>query len=80
MKIGASSSLRERLDMLLGFFIQIGDGQFGPERAKRLGATPGDRLIVGDADDQALAALERDLGLRIDGIVMILSRCFWELA
>ena len=64
MKIGASSALRQRLDVLLGLFVQIGDGEIGPERTKRLGAAPGDRLVVGDADDQPLLALQRDLGLR----------------
>ena len=50
--------------MLLGLFIQIGDGEVGAQRAKRLGAAPGDRLIIGNADDQSLLALERDLGFR----------------
>ena len=55
--------LRQRLDMLLGALVQIGDGELGAQGAKRLGATPGDRLVVGDADDQAFFALQRDLGL-----------------
>ncbi len=55
--------LRQRLDVFLRLFVQIGDGEVGPQRTKRLGAAPRDRLIVGDADDQALLALERDLGL-----------------
>ena len=44
--------------------IQISDRQVRPERAERLGATPGDRLIVGDADNQALASLKCNLGFR----------------
>src|SRR5262249_42747715 len=55
--------LGERLDVLLCLLVQIGDGKLRAECAKRLGAAPGNRLIVGNADDQSLAALERDLGL-----------------
>src|SRR5579871_2010325 len=55
--------LRQRLDIFPGAVVQIGDRQLGSERAKRLGAAPGDRLIVGDADNQPLAPLERNLGL-----------------
>ena len=55
--------LGQRLDVLPGLFVQIGDGEVGAQRAKRLGAAPGDGLVVGDADDQALLALQRDLGL-----------------
>ena len=55
--------LGQRLDVLLGLFVQIGDGEVGAERTKRLGAAPCDRLIVGNADDQPLLAFERDLGL-----------------
>src|ERR1700760_3956259 len=55
--------LRQRLDVFLRLFVQISYGQIGAERTKCLGAAPCDRLVIGDADDQALAALERDLGL-----------------
>ena len=73
--------LRERLDMLLGAFVQIGDGEIGPERTKGLGAAPGDRLVVGDADDQALLALQRDLGIGKYGIFMTPSRVWrWTMA
>ena len=56
--------LGERLDMLPGAVVQIGDGELGPERAKRPGASPGDRLIVGDADDKTLLPLQGDLAIR----------------
>jgi hypothetical protein len=46
-------SLRQRLDVLFGALVQIGHGEVGAERAKRLGAPPGHRPVVGDADDQA---------------------------
>ena len=49
----------ERLDMRLGLLAQIGHGEIGTEEAERLGTAPGDRLVVGDPGDQALAAGER---------------------
>ena len=33
--------------------VEIGDRGLGPERSKRLGATPGNRLIVGDFDNKS---------------------------
>ena len=45
----------EWLDEPLGLVVEIGDGKLRAERAECLGATPGDRLIVGDTDDEALA-------------------------
>ena len=59
MRIGASSSLRERLDEFLRLVVQIGDGQLGAEGAEGLGAAPGDRLVVGNADDEAFLAFEK---------------------
>ena len=53
----------ERLDVFLGLVIQIGDGQLGPERAESLGASPGDRIFVGNADNEASLAFE-ELGFR----------------
>ena len=50
--------------MLFGTIVQVGHREIGPERTKRLGASPGDRLVIGDADDQAFLALQRDLGIR----------------
>src|SRR6266481_387610 len=55
--------LGEWLDMLLRPLVQIGDRKLSSQRAKSLGAAPGDRLVVGNADDQSLASLERNLGL-----------------
>ena len=54
MKIGASSSRGQRLDEFLRLVVQIGDGELGAEGTKGLGAAPGDRLVVGDPDDQPL--------------------------
>ena len=50
---------RQRLDEFLGLVVQIGDRELGAERAERLGAAPGDGLIVGDADDQPSLAFEQ---------------------
>src|SRR5882757_7335130 len=61
--------LGEWLDMLLRPLVQIGDRKLCAERAKSLGAAPSDRLVVGNADDQAFASLECDLGLGKDGDV-----------
>ena len=55
--------LGERLDIFLRPLIQVGHRQFRPERAERLCATPGNRLVVGDADDQTSASLECYSGL-----------------
>src|SRR5215467_9211740 len=49
----------ERLDKLLCLLIEIGDSDFGPEGAERLRTPPGDGLVVGNADDEALLALEQ---------------------
>jgi hypothetical protein len=35
-----------------GLLVEIGDRQFRAGPVKRLGHAPGDRLIVGDADDE----------------------------
>ena len=50
---------RQRLDEALRLLVEIGDRELGAERAEGLGAAPGDRLVVGDADDQALLAFEQ---------------------
>ena len=55
--------LGKRIDVLFGLFVEIGDGDIGTERTKRLGAAPGDRLIVGNADNESLFAFQGDLGL-----------------
>jgi hypothetical protein len=44
---------RQRLDVFLGFVVEVSHSNVGAERAERLGAPPCNRLIVGDADDQA---------------------------
>ena len=36
----------------LGLVVEMGDREFRAGPAKRLGYAPGDRLIVGDADDE----------------------------
>ena len=55
--------LRQRLDVLSCPFVQIGDRKLRAQGPKRLGASPCDRLIVGDPDDQSLSSLQRNLGL-----------------
>ena len=52
----------ERLDVFLRLVVEIGHGELGPERAKRLGAAPRDRLLVGNPDDETRLAFEQ-LGL-----------------
>ena len=55
---------RERLDMRLRLVVEVGDRELGAEGAEGAGAAPGDRAVVGDADDQALLAFEQ---LRLHG-------------
>ena len=50
---------RQRLDMGLGLVVEIGDRELGAERAEGARAAPCDRAVVGDADDQALAAVKQ---------------------
>ena len=54
--------LRQRFDMFLCPVVQISDRQFRAQRPKRLGASPRDRLIVGDADHESLSSSQRNLG------------------
>jgi hypothetical protein len=58
MKIGASSAAARGLDVGLRLVVQIGDGEFGPERPEGPGTAVVDRVLVRDADDEALLALE----------------------
>ena len=58
--------LGQGLDIGLCLVVQIGNGEIGTERAKGLGAAPGDRLIVGDAGNERLLALEQRQGGDID--------------
>ena len=55
---------RERLDVVLRLLVEEGDGEVGAELAECPGAAIGDRLIVGDADHERLAALQ-DLAGRV---------------
>ena len=48
----------QRLDVRLGLLVEVGDRQLRTQPAERLGAAPGDRLVVGDAGDQAPATFE----------------------
>ena len=65
--------MRQRLDIFLGLVVEIGDGELRAERAESLGAAPGDRVLVGDADDQTFLAFEqlrfhrREFRRRLDG-------------
>src|SRR5205085_11755412 len=52
-----------RLNIFLCLFIHVGHGKIGTERTKRSGTAPGDRVFVGDADDQTAFALKQ-LGFR----------------
>src|SRR6201986_5053128 len=52
----------ERFDVFLRLLVEIGHREFRAERPERLGASPGDRILVGDADDEAFLAFE-ELGL-----------------
>ena len=48
--------------MLLGLLIQVGHGEIGAEGAESGGTTPRDRMLVRDAHDESLLALQQ-LGL-----------------
>ena len=50
---------RQRFDVFLGFVVEIGDRELRAQRAKRLGAAPGDGLVIGNADDEASLAFEQ---------------------
>src|SRR3954451_15583155 len=50
---------RQRFDMLLRLVVEIGDRHLRAQRTERLGAAPGYRLVVGDADDEALLMLQQ---------------------
>ena len=49
----------KRLNIFLGFVVEIGHREFGAECAEGLGAAPGDRIFVGNADDEAFLAFEK---------------------
>ena len=50
---------RQRLDALAERLALIGEGELGALRGQRLGDAPGDRMIIGDAHDQAALALHQ---------------------
>src|SRR6185436_2854465 len=52
----------ERLDVRARLVVEIGDRDLGTELAERLGAAPGDRAVVGDADDERANAGENRRG------------------
>lgn len=45
--------------MRLGTFVQVGDGQFGALGPERLGDAVGDRLVIGDTNDECLLARKK---------------------
>jgi len=47
---------RQRLDIGLCLVVEIGDGELRPHGSERLRASPGDGVLVGDAEHQALLA------------------------
>ena len=49
---------RKRLDIGTRLLVEIGDADVRTELAERACATIGDRLVVGDADDEGLASLQ----------------------
>src|SRR5712671_2193220 len=69
--------LGERLDMLFGTIVKIGDGEIRAQGPKRLSAAPSNRLIVGDPDDQTLSSFQGDLGFGIDRYCHDTLVCFW---
>lgn len=58
IRIGASSSRASGSTNFLGLVVEVSGCQFRSERAERLGAAPGNRLLIGDADDQPLFRFE----------------------
>ena len=61
---------RQRLDMRLCLVVEIGDREIGAEGAKGSGTAPGDRVVIGDADDETLAAFEQ-LGFDMAGMASV---------
>jgi hypothetical protein len=49
---------RQRFDVRLRLVVQIGDGELGAKRAESARAAPGDRVLIRDANHQALLALQ----------------------
>jgi hypothetical protein len=61
MKLQHETSMvvRNRLHISFGFFVEIGHRELGPERTERFSAAPRNRVIVGDANDDAPLAFEQ---------------------
>src|ERR1700676_2227191 len=53
--------LRQRLDAFAERLALIGEGELGAMRCEHLGDAPSDRVIVGDAHNQAALALHQSL-------------------
>ena len=51
--------LRQRLNIFFGFVVQVSHSELGAQGSKCLCATPGDRLVVGNSDDQPFLALKK---------------------
>lgn len=49
----------ERFDIFSRLVVVIGNRKFGAERPKSLGTTPGDRILIGDANDKASFTFEK---------------------
>src|SRR5262249_1928544 len=58
--------LRKRFDIWPGTLVKIGHSDIGAQGAQSACASPGDRVFVGNADDQRLLAFEGDLSFRKD--------------
>ncbi|CFN68890.1 Uncharacterised protein [Bordetella pertussis] len=55
---GGVDAARQRLDVDARLVVQVGHGQFGAQRAEGARATPGYRVLVGDAGDEPAPALQ----------------------
>ena len=55
---GGLQLLCQRLDVGAGLLVQPGDGQLGPSGAEGARAAPGNAVLVGNADDQPLFAVQ----------------------
>src|SRR6516162_2964117 len=56
---GCLQLVRERFDMFSCFLVQIRGGDLCTQPAKRLLAAPGDRLIIGNTNNETLLAFEQ---------------------
>ena len=65
----------KRLDIRLRLVVEIGHREFRAERAKGLGASPRDRLLVGNANDKATLALEERCFCNWNGHAILSFEC-----